>query len=438
MDDDTSLPRYIRPALQPLGLYFRVGRNDHTTLTPLLAHGQRSYYGVVVDAARVQRHRELLKEAERARLECILDPCTQASATIGGYGEKLGKLPWGLDRPHRTEDFEITSSADAVSMLADFVVENRFSQTMAPTHYIKGAEDRWLNVDVNSVHRLRDRLDQAGGKQIGIIYSLCLPYGVFRDEAHRERIIGALDGLPVQSLWLRVDGCGADSSPTALRNYIAACRDFSSLELPIVADQIGGLTGLSLLALSATGGLATGLAVGERFDASHWHRPQYGRAYMAHPRVYLPTLDVSLDPKEARALFEHNVRLKGLFGCKDPDCCARGVVDMIEAPARHFAVQRIKQVAALSRDPESLRPGLFVERFVRPTTDHALQLSKATGLDDVLRKRFARHRHRLDALRLMLGKLIELNQAASRARIPKTRAMREGSTAAGYSVRGQP
>ena len=428
------LPRLIKPVAQPLGLYFRAGHNDHTTLSQLFAQGQRSYYGVVFDATRIERHRELLKEAERARLECILDPCTQVAATIGGYSEKVERLPWGVGRPHVVEDFEGSSQTTLMSKFADFAVRHRFSQVLAPTHYLRNGRDPWLFADVESVYQLRDRLDRSGGKGIEIIYSLCLPYASFRDETQRESIIARLEGVPAQSLWLRIDGCGADSTPTALRNYVAACRDFNELEYPIVADQIGGLPGLSLLALSVVGGLTTGLAVGERFDASHWHSPQKGRPYMAHPRVYLSALDLSLDPDEAKVLFQRNLRLKGLFGCKDPDCCIRGTVDMVEKPARHFVVQRIKQVAELSQHPDSLRPAVFLDRYVRPTTDHALQLSKATGLDEALQARIAKHRHRLDALRLLLSKLIESGQISLRARIPKTRTMREGLPARSYSV----
>ena len=74
----TYLPRSVKPAPQPLGLYFRAGQNDHTVLSSSLAQGHRSFHGIVFEARRVPRHRELLKDAERFRLECILDPGTQA------------------------------------------------------------------------------------------------------------------------------------------------------------------------------------------------------------------------------------------------------------------------------------------------------------------------------------------------------------------------
>jgi hypothetical protein len=428
----TPFPRFIKSAPQPLGLYFRAGPNDHTTLSQLLAQGQRSYYGIVFDATRVKRHDELLNEAEKARLECILDPCTQASATVGGYSEKHAKLPWGLERPHTYQDFEGKPQTATLTKLAEFAVEHRFSQVFAPTHYVRNAEDRWLEIDAECVYRLREILDRVGGKDIEIIYSLCLPYATFRDESERAFIVAGLKGLPIQSTWLRIDGCGLDGNPTMLRNYIAACRDFNELGLPVVADQMGGLPGLSLLAFSAAGGLATGLGVSERFSANHWHKPKEGKGFMPHPGVYLASLDLSLPRKEAEALFSQNVRLKGMFGCKDLDCCGRGVVDMVGRPAQHFAVQKIKQVAQLSQHPDSLRGDMFLERYVRPTTDLALQLSKVSGLTEALQSKLEKHRHRLDGLRVMLGKLSESDKAASTAQIPKTRSMREGERRPGH------
>lgn len=427
----SPMPRLVRSAPSPLGLYFRADLNAHTTLSQLLVSGQRSYHGVVIDATRTKRHADLLKEAERSRLECILDPCTQASATIGGYTDKQGDLPWGRKRPHLTEDFKGASLKALTSSLAGFAVQHRFSQVMAPTHYLGSADSSWVDVDVEATHALRDALDRAGGKNIEVIYPLCMSYAVVRDEDQREALVKRLQqDLPVRSIWLRVDGCGAGSNPTQLRNYVHACRDFAACGLPLVADQIGGLPGLSLLAFGAVGGIATGVAMGERFDASAWHRDRVqGAGFAPQPRVYLPTVELMLKPLEARQLFDRHIRLKGQFGCSDPDCCGRGLFDMLEKPARHFVVQRIKQIAELSQHVHSSRATIFLDRSVRPMTDQALLLSKVTGLDQDLMDRLSKHRHRLDATRVMLGKLLE-GQSPDRAalRVPQTRAMREGAS----------
>jgi len=100
-DNVTPLPRLraVRPAPEPLGLYVRVGRNDHRALLNVLSAGDLGCFGVVIDAVHVDRHREIREQVVEHRLDAILDPQTQPAATIGGHTEALGELPWGLDRP---------------------------------------------------------------------------------------------------------------------------------------------------------------------------------------------------------------------------------------------------------------------------------------------------------------------------------------------------
>jgi hypothetical protein len=421
----TLFPRLVHPASLPLGLYFRAGRNDHSALGQALSSGQRSFFGIVFEAWRLARHRELLHLSEKSNLECILDPCTQASATIGGYNKELGKLPWGVSRPHRPSDFEGANQRRIASAISQFAVENGFTQILAPTHLLKDADDDWFQLDIETFVRLRDQLDKTGGKNVGLIYSLSLPYAMFRDEESREKVIAGLERLPMQSLWFRVDGCGINSSPIAVRNYIEAAADFHQLGVPIVGDQVGGLVGLSLLALSAIGGMASGITIGERFNSQNWRRPPNPDSHMQHPRVYFPALDMYLKPKEAKSLFEESSRIKAHFGCSDPDCCPRGTIDMIENPSRHFLTQRMKQVSALGKIPEQIRPHQFVEQYVRPTTDYVLRLASFGQIDKDLQRRIMTHRKRLDAMRVMLGKLVDSSSTLTHSSIPATRAARE-------------
>ena len=422
----SQFPRAIRPAPTPLGLYFRAGRNDHTALSQLISSGQRSFFGIVFEAGRVRRHKELIELVEKSRLECILDPCTQPSATVGGYSKKShGELPWGLNRPHLHGDFQGANQRRVLTSLAEFIIQHGFTQTLAPTHLIHDAKDDWLSIDVEVAHRLREQLDRVGGKKVGLIYSLSMPYALFRDENAREKIIATLDGLPAQSIWLKVDGCGSNSSSAAVRNYVEAVSDFHHLDLPIVGDQVGGLVGLSFLALSAVGGIAHGVTVGERFNSQHWRHPPTGKAHMLHPRVYFPSLDMYMEPARAKSLLDATGRLRAHLGCSDQDCCPRGIVDMIENPSRHFLIQRMKQVSNLSQIPEQIRSREFLERYVRPTTDQVLRLASSTQLDERMQKRFMAHRKRLDALRVLLGNLVQSKSMKTHSSIPVTRAARE-------------
>jgi hypothetical protein len=120
-------PRAVRPAPEGLGLYIHAGRNAHRALLNILSAGDLGCFGVVVDAVHVDRHRELREQVAEHRLDTILDPQTQAAATIGGSTEALANLPWGLDRPHRVGDFAGRAGRDRVARLGDFAVEHRFT-----------------------------------------------------------------------------------------------------------------------------------------------------------------------------------------------------------------------------------------------------------------------------------------------------------------------
>lgn len=425
-----SIPslRAVRPAPEPLGLYFRAGRNDHTTLSHLLSAGHRSFFGIVFDASRAKRHKELIDLAEKSRLECILDPCTQASATVGGYGKAYGDLPWGVGRQQSPSDFQGANQRRVVDSLADYIANHGFTQLITPTHLIRDAEDEWFPLDIEVAHRLREQLDRTGAKRVSLIYSLALPYATFRNEDARDKIIQKLEreGVPVQSIWLKVDGCGVNSSPTAVRNYIEAATDFHQLGVPVIGDQIGGLAGLSLLSLSAVGGIVHGLTVGEQFNVQHWRHPPNGKSHMPHPRVYIPKLDLYLKPVEAKRLFDASSRLRAHFGCSDPTCCPRGIVDMTENPARHFLIQRMRQVSDLAQIPQQHRPREFLERYVRPTTDEVIRFTSSEHLDANLQKHMMKHRKRLDALRVSLGNLVDLKSVHTHSSLPATRVAREG------------
>src|SRR5258707_6453916 len=91
-----EFPRIVRPAPDPLALYLRPGRNDHRELLNLMAEGDTSCFGAIFDPTILRRHKELKDQVIEHRLDAILDTKTQQSATIGGYTEALGKLPWGV------------------------------------------------------------------------------------------------------------------------------------------------------------------------------------------------------------------------------------------------------------------------------------------------------------------------------------------------------
>ena len=424
MSNVAKFPRAVRPAPSPLGLYFRAGRNDHRVLSELIAAGDASCTGIVVDATHADRHKELRAQALEHRIHVILDPKTMEMATPGGFTDAQNKLPWGTGGQHRSDDFRGHAGQHLIGALGDFAVEGGYNQVLAPTHLIESVDDGWLDIDTQSVRSLKAHLNRETNGQVSIIYPLVLPYSVLRDRSQRHAIIDALRPLNVDAIWLRVGGISASAgTPAAVKSYIAAAADFHTLGVPVVADQIGGLFGLSLLAFGAVGGLSHGITMGERFDHGRYRRASNGTPFTPSRKVYVPALDLMLKPTLAEELVRSSPRNKAMFGCRDKHCCARGIDDMLGNPARHFMVQRTKEVSGLSQIPESLRPQRFLDKHLRPATDAAVAATAVSWSDDSMRAKAEKHRKRLDAMRITLGNQAAKHPPVSFAKHPKTLAM---------------
>ena len=236
-----SFPRAVRPVPSPLALYLRAGRNDHNQLLKLFASGTAACYGVIFDPCQLNRHQELMEDVLARRIDAILDPKTQQSALPGGCSHALGAVPWGVgDRMHQITDFQGTSGRRLINSLSDFVLENAFTQVIAPTHLLVDSSDPWPSVDAESTRRLRDCLNRENGASVPIIYSLAVSYAAFRNKEQRQNLIQTLKSVPMDALWIKVDGFGSDSSASKTINYIQAATDFHELGVPLIADHVGG------------------------------------------------------------------------------------------------------------------------------------------------------------------------------------------------------
>lgn len=420
--------RLVRLAPDPLGLYVRAGRIDQKDLQSFITSGAAAFTGVVFEAKRVGHQKELLSLVLDRGLDAVLDPQTQAMATIGGYASNMDGLPWSKKRHHALDDLATTFQQQTMAdEIAQFVVRHGFTQVLAPTHLISGADDPWLPVDIALANALRSALDRHGASQVQMHYSLALSYEAFRTTPKRLAVLERLRHASIDGLWLSIPGCGSDSSPTAITRYGDAAVDFHALGVPIVADHAGGLMGLSLLAFGAVGGLAHGVTLGERFDTSSWLKKSEGKPFGAKTRVYIPQIDLMLPRVDAEKFFEAGGgRARSAFGCRDTNCCHRGIDDMLQAPARHFLYQRTQQVAGLGQIPESIRPSQFLEEHLRPASDDALKATKL-ALPDDLAKKTARQAKRMNDLRTTLGPYAKKRRDASFARHPATRIARGGS-----------
>ncbi len=428
-DNVTMLPRPLKVAPQPLGFYLRPGQLGHHDLTNVLLSGPQKIFGAVIDATMTEKQKDLRDQLLANRLDVILDPKTQPAAFEHGFRPSMSKLPWGEDRPHRVDDFKDLIGRQRIIRLAEFIVANSFTQVLAPTHYISSPNDQWFGVDTESVRWLRSELDKRGGKSILIIYSLAISNALFKDREQRAAIISGLAGLPIDSLWLKVDNFGADAGPLTLTRAMDAIADFHALGLPIIADHVGGIPGLGLLAFGAVGGIAHGIAQGEKFSSYSWRIPPTSPGGGGW-RVYCPPLGITLTRKEADALFASSPRAKAMFGNRNTIACPRGVDDMLSQPVRAFVVQRAEEIAGLSSVPEAMRPQHFLEKTVRPMTDCALAATKISwkegdALGAKLSSRFTKHRKHVEDLRITLGARAEQAPPKSIALQPSTRITRE-------------
>jgi hypothetical protein len=310
-------------------------------------------------------------------MEVVLDPHTVELATPNGFERPvLASLPWAGQRIHRPNDFQGASVAEVADRIAKLTGKQGFNAVLAPTHYIESSHDPWLTVDRRLTLRLRRQLDFGGHEDTPIYYPLVLPRKLLIDADQRSELIGMLMQLPIDAVWLRVYPFGSNCGATSLRSYIDASRDFQQLGIPIIAERTGTI-GLALMAFGAVGGSECGVTTGKRFDMGTLTRPQKadGKGFSPAPRVYIDSLGIFLKRERAKAFFAAR-GAKTHFACQDPKCCRRGWQSMVEDPRRHFFYSRVGEVGRLSEAPASVRPGLYLEEFLRPATDLSLRAAK--------------------------------------------------------------
>lgn len=387
------------------GLYLRPAYNDHTELLNQGAVGDARYFGVVFNPVWEKRQRELKEQVLKRNLDAILDPKTQQSALPGSYKENFGELEWGVERQHTQMDFQGILGQKLIEKLANYALQNGYTQILAPTHYLNSIDDAWFPLDIKSTIDLRNRLDKIGGGKIEIIYSLAISYPAFRDPSQRALLIEQLKEVPISSLWLKVNSFGARSTAEAVKNFIEGSTELHELDVAVVADSVGGLAGLALLAFGAVGGIVHGVANGERFDARHWFKKQEGDGFGGHQQVYFPALDMMLKKDHARALLEATPTARSMFGCRDTNCCKRGVVDMLDSKAHHFLYQRTQDIEEIGRTPQHIRPKQFINRYLHPVANQAMLAANFNWKDNEMSKKTTNNRKRLDLLQSALEKI---------------------------------
>ena len=370
--------RLLRPVGDPLGSYLRVGRQDHTFLSQMLVDGKPVGNGLIADPAQLDHHRDLWTEAKQHGIETVLDPWTLELSTPGGFLRGGARdLPWASDRLHTPDALYGNAGVDLCDQLVDMVCVAAHTAVLAPTHFLSSATDPWLDVDSELTHALREALNKSRFTDVPIYYPLIAKSENFYDSAWRSAVAGYLRTLPIDAIWLRIHPFGtATSGPIALKRYLAACRDLHALGKPLVGEHTGAV-GVGLMAFGALGGVESGVTVNDHTNLSDWLRvPKRSGGGGNEARIYLHQLQAFLDRSKAEALLKRP-GMKAAHACLDTSCCPRGWKDTQLKYREHFVVQRAREVSALSRTPEPLRAGDYLENFLRPASDKAVRAADA-------------------------------------------------------------
>jgi len=278
---------------------------------------------------------------------------------------------------------------------------------------------------------LRYELDQLGGNEIVIDYQLISTNALLKDGEARQALIANLDQLPIDNLWLRISGFGASATGVGTRHFVESVRALHQLNLPLVADSVGGFPALAALAFGAVGGISHGVGQKENFRASEWKSPPSGGGGST-PRIYLHEFDRHFTEDQLKSIFSAKGG-KSRFCCNDTSCCKHGQEDMIEYAHSHFITQRTRQLDDLSGVPETRRAEHFMLRHLDPAIRSMRYGAKLKIADEKVAKSVNDAKSRLVRLRDALADLVANEDNAIRSRAPVFR----GQTSAISAVLGR-
>lgn len=406
---------YLHGQPAPIARFLRV--SEHRRLEHLLAAERLPYQRFVVEAGFFQLQHDLVEALKKKGCDLVLDTNVAELSAVATFRGHVRHAPWANTEGVLTEEhLRAGSNAAIIDAIARFAVANGFARVHAPSHFLPTAADDWLKIDLENCALLRRALDAEGGKAIAIDYPLMIPNAVLNDTAQRRDLIAKLREIPIDSVWTRVSGFGADATAPGLGKYIAAVQDFHVLHAPIVADGVGGLSALAIVAFGSASGISHGIAVKERFDASSWYRPpkREGRGGGGGYSVLLPGIDRLLQRGDAEAIINAQGGRR-LASCSDRWCCPHGFEDTMKDPKGHFLRQRAFHCDEISAVREPMRAKHFLDKELTDADRKARQLAKLKLLDKRLSSRLVENAKRIDRMREVLGNLEKTNSSATRA-----------------------
>ena len=405
---------YLRqPA--PIVRFLRV--TEPRKLDQLLEAEKLPYERFVVEAGYINEQRFLIDALKHRGHELVLDTNIAELSAVAKFTGHAKHAPWANADGMLTEK-HLRKEAGAAIMqsVARFAIANGFARVHAPNHFLPNASDAWLSVDLDNCIALRRSLDSEGGKAIAIDFPLMISNTLLNDGAQRRDLIAKLGSLPIDSIWCRVSGFGADATAAGLKKYIVAVQDFHSLGKPIIADGVGGLSALAIVAFGEAIGLSYGVAAKERFDASYWYKPPKpgvagggGGHY-----VLLPGIDRLLKREDAEAIINASGGRR-LASCNDRNCCPRGFEDTLKDSKGHFLRQRALQCDAISAVSEPIRAKHFLDRDLTDADRRARLIAKLKPSDSKLSLRLVENAKRIDRMRDALGSLEKTSASMTRS-----------------------
>lgn len=399
----TLQTRALRPAPEPLGNFIRPGYNDHTVLAQALTEGRGSGSGLIINPVHSERQMPLVVEANAVGVETILDSKSLELSSPSGYVLRgIADLPWAAaGGMHSPLNLAGAAGSRSVRSLAEYVAEAQMSAVLAPTHFLSSSTSPWWDVDATITRSLRGTLDELELTQAPIYYPVMMKASSLTNSAMMTRLMSQLQSVPIDAVWLRLHPFGTgNSGPLVLKRYLQLARQLHALGIPVVSEHSGSV-GVALLAFGAVGGIESGVTFTDTVNLDgllRQPRPD-NKPFSPPPRVYLHQLGAFVEASVAREFFAKR-GMKALHGCQDANCCPRGWSDMVQNPRRHFLRQRAREVAELTAMPESLRPGYYMENFLRPASDRAMRSADQEPS-------LARVRKRLDSWRGTLGADLE-------------------------------
>ena len=366
--------------VSPIGHFLRLGDSGARAIGDLIAGGHLLPERVVVDAANFSTQRDLIQELRLRGVEIVLDTKVAELGARAFSKSKLKNLPWAAqagDAPLGPDHFGRGANTDVIDAIARFCVTNKIDAVLSPSHWLGDPNfDSWLDRDAYSCRILRTSLDRAGGKGIAIDYSIIAPHTLIREPLERARLFTVINDCPVENVWIRASGIknGAPAHSTA--RHIEAMASYQDLGHPLIADCLGGMTGLGLVAFGAVSGIAQGIGRYAGFDARAWHKEPRLRASdddspRAQKRILISDINRSFARKEVECLAAARGGRK-IISCDDRECCPSGLEDMLHDPRRHAARQTMKQYRELERVPDLKRP----EHFIHDQLDDAARKAR--------------------------------------------------------------